>query len=152
MITTLKYLLFAAFLFPFTGNAQNITNNIEDLSFMSPNRAGKDGKIKIRQPSGLIYVIEQQKKIKNETFQGWRVQIFFGSGQSAKQRAERVKERFLMRYGGKHRAYANYESPYWKVRVGDFRTKAEALYFREQLSKMFNSIWIVKDDVNYPED
>jgi uncharacterized protein YdhG (YjbR/CyaY superfamily) len=49
--------------------------------------------------------------------------------------------------------YVSYTSPFWKVRVGDFKTTAEAQAFRPQLIDAFpqlkNAIYTVKEKINY---
>jgi len=65
--------------------------------------------------------------------------------------AQNAKKKFLTRYGNKYGAYTVYDSPYYKIRVGDFRTKAEAMHFKEKIKSTFPNSWIIGNIlVNYP--
>lgn len=67
---------------------------------------------------------------------GWRVQVFSSNkAQSAKSDAIALEKRLLSQYGGA--VYVQYATPWWKVRVGDFRTRQEALEFKDELIKLF---------------
>lgn len=124
---------------------------IENSGFLPEWRETSHGSVVIRQDVKLRALIREHIESNNEKFPGWRVQIYFGSGQNARDQANATKERFYKRFGQNHGAYIVYDSPYFKLRVGDFRTKAEALRFREKLKPYFNSTWIIQDMVNYPD-
>lgn len=89
----------------------------------------------------------------NETFvssyalKGYRIQIYSGS---KKQPARQARLKFSQLYR-KTKAHESYEQPYFKVRVGDFKTKIEALKFRNELIKHFPNCFIVKDDIKFKE-
>ncbi|MDE7238043.1 MAG: SPOR domain-containing protein [Paramuribaculum sp.] len=50
------------------------------------------------------------------------------------------------------RTYVTYNSPYWRLRVGDFRTQAEAAAAAEELRQAFprsaKEIRVVRDNIN----
>ncbi len=125
---------------------------IENSGFLPEWRESSHGSIIVYQDIKLRNLVREHANSNNNTFPGWRVQIYFGSGQSAHSEASAIKERFYMKFAQSYGAYIVYDSPYFKVRVGDFRTKAEAMSFRERLKPLFSSTWIVKDMVNYPEE
>ena len=89
----------------------------------------------------------------NETYtsshklKGFRVQIH--SGQK-KQLANQARLRFTRVYR-KTKAHDTYEQPNFKVRVGDFKTKLEALKFKNELTKHFPNCYIVKDEIDISE-
>lgn len=78
---------------------------------------------------------------------GFRVQIYSGN---KKQPANQARSIFL-RSHPKTKAHLNYEQPYYKVRVGDFRTKLEALKYKNGLVQDFPNCFIVKDDIDIDE-
>ena len=80
---------------------------------------------------------------------GYRVQIYSGSNRVD---ANKVKSDFLANYMGE-KIYFDYKQPYYKVRVGDYRTKLEAqkMYQLLLLDMNFKGVLIVPDDVNFPE-
>ena len=47
-------------------------------------------------------------------------------------------------------AYRTYANPYFKVTVGDFRTKSEAVQFLERIKKDFPSAFVVRENIEYP--
>ena len=47
-------------------------------------------------------------------------------------------------------AYRTYSNPFFKVTVGDFRTKSEAMRLLQQVKGSFPSAFIVKETINYP--
>ena len=47
-------------------------------------------------------------------------------------------------------AYRSFTSPHFKVTVGDFRTKSEAVQLLNRVKGMFPSAFIVKEQINYP--
>jgi hypothetical protein len=71
---------------------------------------------------------------------GYRIRIFSESGLGAKQAQQHVRARFLSLYPGLD-AYNEYDEPFFKVYVGDCRTKSEALKLQDMIRKDFpNSI------------
>ena len=89
----------------------------------------------------------------NETYKasyhlkGYRIQIHSGN---KKQPANQARSTFLRVYS-KKKAHLDYEQPYFKVRVGDFKTKIEALKFKKELTKHFPNCFIVNDEIDINE-
>ena len=84
-----------------------------------------------------------------QIFRGYRVQIYSGSNRID---ANKIKSDFLETYLGE-KIYFDYKQPYYKVRVGDYRTKLEAqkMYQMLLLDIRFKGVLIVPDDINFPE-
>ena len=80
---------------------------------------------------------------------GFRVRIFFDNKQSAKVESEKTMARFTEMYRGVP-AYRTYSNPYFKVTVGDCRTKSEAMALLGQIKKDFPSAFVVKENICYP--
>jgi hypothetical protein len=78
--------------------------------------------------------------------QGFRVQICTESGNSARDLANGQKAQFYNKYEGK-KAYLEWESPNFKVRVGDFKNRLEATLFWKQLSEDFPAAYVVMDEI-----
>ena len=85
----------------------------------------------------------------NQVLKGYRVQIYSGSNRID---ANKVKSDYLETYLGE-KIYFDYEQPYYKVRVGDYRTKLEAqkMYQLLLLDARFKGVLIVPDDINFPD-
>jgi hypothetical protein len=108
-------------------------------------------KLGIEQDPELIRLVGMHIR-KNESVKGingFRVEIFFSSALDARQKALQTKTAFLKDYPDIN-AYDIYVSPDWKVRVGDFRTKSEALYMIKKIQDRFPKAFLVPDLINYP--
>ena len=81
--------------------------------------------------------------------QGWRVQIYNSSGTNSRNEAQNVRKLFLSKYPDMG-AYLIYQPPFFKIRVGDFRTYEEANEVFGQLKETgrFREAVIVKSKVN----
>lgn len=80
---------------------------------------------------------------------GYRIQIFFESGNQALDHAEEVKNKFTEKYNGTL-AYLQFGAPYYRVRVGDFRTRLDAEKFLSKINRRYPNAWIIKDEINFP--
>jgi len=76
---------------------------------------------------------------------GFRVQIY---SDSKPHPAKQIRARFKNKYPDIP-AYSKYEQPYYKVKVGDFKTKLEALKFKLEITETFPYSLIVKDVIKY---
>ena len=81
---------------------------------------------------------------------GYRIRIFFDNSQTARKESESTLNAFVSSYRGIP-AYRSYANPYFKVTVGDYRTKAEAMANLANVKKSFPSAFIVKEKINYPQ-
>ena len=80
---------------------------------------------------------------------GYRVQIFFESGNFSKDSAIKTAEEFNKTFPG-IRYYLSFSEPYYRIRVGDFRTLIEAKGFLAKLINTYPSAFEVKDMVCFP--
>ena len=80
---------------------------------------------------------------------GYRVRIFFDNRQTARAESEAALKRFESIYHGIS-AYRTYANPYFKVTVGDFRTKSEAMELLARIRSSFPSAFVVREHVSYP--
>ena len=85
----------------------------------------------------------------SRTIPGYRVRIFFDNRQTARTESESTLGRFSSKYR-EIPAYRSYVNPYFKVTVGDFRTKSEAMQLLEKIKPEFPSAFIVRENIAYP--
>ena len=82
---------------------------------------------------------------------GFRIQIFDSNARGARNEAQGRKRALESRFS-KMRAYVTFDSPYWRVRVGDFHTRAEAEHALTELRRSYPgsgaSFRIVRDRIN----
>jgi hypothetical protein len=80
---------------------------------------------------------------------GYRIRVYFDNGQNARNRSEAIARSLSGTYPGLG-VYRTYESPNFKVTVGDFRTKDEALKIYHSLKSSYPTAIILKETINYP--
>lgn len=104
--------------------------------------------IAINQSPVINQLIEKRIEwnARDQTTDGYRVQLFSGTSRSEamteKSKAESLFEETTI--------HIIYNQPYFKVRVGDFRTKLEAMRMQELLKEHFENMFIVKDNISLP--
>ena len=89
----------------------------------------------------------QQQHAQQATIKGYRIQLFIG--------AERLgaldTKSELQKNFPEAQVYIIYQQPYFKVRVGDYRTQAEAQELYHKLLTVFPKAFLVPDDISLPE-
>jgi len=80
---------------------------------------------------------------------GFRVRIYRDLGKNARAESEAVMTRVLEQFGGL-RAYRTFDSPYYKVSVGDCRTRFEAYVLRQRLLSSYPRSFVVTERINFP--
>lgn len=87
------------------------------------------------------------KNSKASGIPGYRIRIFSESGLGAKEKQQRMRARFLS-YFPEIDAYNRYDEPYFKLYVGDCRTKSEAIKLYDRIERNFPNTIIVEDYIN----
>lgn len=110
-----------------------------------------------QQPSGSLVIHFDQgvesaiseyiSEATEEKPKGFRVQLCSESGNNAKTVANSIKSQFLSKYRDVP-AYMIWESPNFKVRVGDFKTRLDATLFWKQIQDQFPQSYVVMDQIN----
>lgn len=85
----------------------------------------------------------------NFTLTGWRIQIFFDSGVNSKRKASDVLRQFTELHPDVQ-AYLSFKEPYYRVRVGDFRSRLEAEGFLKKLQISYPNAFATSDLINPP--
>ena len=80
---------------------------------------------------------------------GYRIRVYFENGQNARLRSEAIAATISRNYPGLG-VYRSFESPNFKVSVGDFRTKDEALKVYHSLKASYPTALMLKETINYP--
>lgn len=81
---------------------------------------------------------------------GYRVRIFSDNKQTARGASEAAYRRFCGGHPG-IAAYRSFQTPFFRVTVGDFRSRSEAVELLEQIKGEFPGAFIVKEsDINFP--
>ena len=85
----------------------------------------------------------------SRTLSGYRIRIFFDNKQSARVASEEALKKFESLFHDVV-AYRSYANPYFKVTVGDFRTRSEAMSYLERIRREFPSAFVVKENIAFP--
>jgi hypothetical protein len=109
------------------------------------------GQVKIIQDVRVDTLLAKHKYINeiNPEIEGWRIQIFFESGNFSKRLAVEAKSTFVEKYP-EVPSYILFHEPYYKVRVGDYRTRMDAEKFLREIEKDYPNAFVVTDEINFP--
>ncbi|MDE6556944.1 MAG: SPOR domain-containing protein [Duncaniella sp.] len=84
---------------------------------------------------------------------GFRVQVFSDNNARTAKNEARSKQRLVAAKFPQYQTYVQYNSPYWRVKVGDFKTQQEANAAADEMRKAFPSyqkeIRVVRDRISH---
>lgn len=89
--------------------------------------------------------IQANEKIKS--ISGFRVQIFFDSGNNSRNAAETTQSKFRTKHHGIP-SYLTFREPNFRIRVGNFRTRHEARGFMRQIQADYPNAFVIKDEID----
>ena len=123
----------------------------KDIFSLLPLREkGGAADVHVYQSSAIVSAMKKSRETNfTRPYTGYRVRIFFDNRQSARQDSEEMMKTFESMYPGVP-AYRSYVNPYFKITVGDFRTKSEAMSFLQDIIGVFPKAFIVKEHIEYP--
>jgi hypothetical protein len=108
--------------------------------------------VQIVQDSAVAVLLEEAMHGKGELVEidGYRVQIYSSNlQQTAKSEALELENKLKDRV--KHTVYVQYITPFWKVRIGDFRTYEEAQEYKKEFVAQYPNLtgdtYIVRDKI-----
>lgn len=168
----MRKFLFALFIFSFAGairtSAQElIVLNPDTLRIATPpvldsslymksifgilSEPGTNGaKIKLIQSRNLERAVKEHiESAPTKKITGFRVRIYFDNKQNARGVSQEVMNSFLSKYPS-IRAYWSHESPFFKVTVGDFRNRSEAMRLLNRISAEYPAAFVVRENINFP--
>lgn len=106
------------------------------------------GKLTVGFSSAALDSLTQysQKSNHNQTtLEGFRIQIYSGSSVNSRQEAMKEQGKFAQQWTATP-VYVIYNAPFWRVRVGDYRSKSEALPDLSRFRPQFPGCYVVKDE------
>lgn len=138
------------------GSVQTI---FDDLQTSKPGK----GDVIINQPEALRKMVgvrlhgDNVEKTDSTAFlkiQGYRTQVFSGNNQRKSKDEAFGKEKKIKELFPEVPTYVTYTAPFWKLRVGDFRSHEEAYHMQRLLMTAFPSfgkeMYIVREEVKIP--
>jgi hypothetical protein len=81
--------------------------------------------------------------------QGYRIRVFYDNSPQARTRSESIAA-YVRTQFPENGVYRTFEAPNYKVTVGDFRSKEEALKIYMTLKGIYPTAYIIKENINYP--
>ncbi|MCF8256088.1 MAG: hypothetical protein K9J06_00945 [Flavobacteriales bacterium] len=98
---------------------------------------------------GLVRAHVKQNH-KSPGIEGYRVQVFSGSGNEARQQANDIR-RQLISSNPEMPTHLVYQPPNFKVRVGDCRTEFGAIRLKRELTFYYPQGFVVRDIIKLPQ-
>lgn len=96
--------------------------------------------------------VAEQKTGRVKKMGGYRVQIYSDNNARTAKNQARAKERAISEAYPELSTYVIFDSPYWRLRVGDCRSRSEADELAAELKKAFPAykaeIMVVRDRIN----
>ncbi len=146
--------------------------NPDSASVSIVNRINASGHITVDEPEALTSRlrknIQQQseadstekaqaerRNVSQSSRAGFRIQVFDDNNpRSARSEANRYRSLITQRFP-EYQAYVVFNSPYWRVKVGDFRSRREAETIMQEIRRAFPAlssyIRVVRDHINIYE-
>ena len=152
----MRYLCSVIFIFVLSsslGYAQTDTLGINSgISSQTAKLEDFLGKLPVKQDPRITDLLKRHNQInqKRNGTEGFRLEIFFSSENKAREQAVRVKNEFNLVFPD-IASYMLFQTPNFKVRIGDFRNKSEALKTKAYIASKYPNAFIVKDMIRFPE-
>ena len=127
--------------------------------FKRPDANTRTGQLNIIQDPALDtlinrYILMSKKVYREKNYygmNGFRIQIYASSNRNAREESNKARADFISKFPDII-SYNLYQDPgYFKIRVGDFRTRTEATKLFLMISKEFPDSYIVPDIINFPD-
>ena len=111
------------------------------INFFISFSSAQEGKITIHQDNKLINLMELKKAVNKEDFTSgqFTVQIFNGTYEEG----DRLMKEIILEDKFKD-VYFSFETPYYKIRIGKYISKIEAIKELEKIKKTFPAAFILK--------
>lgn len=129
--------------------------------FKRPENNSRTGQLNIIQNPALDTLINRYILLNKKMFfvkennyygmSGFRIQIYASSNRNAREESNKAMADFINKFPD-IKSYPVYQDPgYFKIRVGDFRTRTEATKLFLIISKEFPDSYIVPDIIHFPD-
>ena len=112
----------------------------------------KKGNVEIIKDERIGRLVEKHKALneRQSDVDGYRIQIFFDSGNNSKKKASDAMQLFMEKFP-ETKAYISFKEPYYRVRVGNFRTLIESEGFLKKIQPDYPNGFPVKEKIYFQE-
>ncbi|HUW07479.1 MAG TPA: hypothetical protein VMW01_14620 [Williamwhitmania sp.] len=109
------------------------------------------GSVTVHQDSAVKTLFDNLELLNAKTkgLPGYRIRIFRENSQQARQKSLDLVAEVITKYPDLP-CYRYYDNPYFKVSLGDFRTRFDAMKAYRQVVKDFPDAFIVQETINFP--
>ena len=158
-------LLFTILLLSTVGNAQTSFQKNEILEELNSDIQGK-GDVKVYQDESITHILGRPMgpprtvyttadgSVQYYKTRGYKIQAFSGNNQRTSRDEANRKQSMINQLYPEHETVVLFESPFWRLRVGNFETREEAEEVMQDLRASFPSfgreMYIVVDEVKIP--
>lgn len=110
-----------------------------------------NGSVQLSQPAEMdeayaAYIKANGEKKRN----GYRVRLFFDNKQTARVASDTLEQGFKQRFP-EIPTYRSYTNPFFKVVVGDYRTKSDATRALNRILPFYPKAIVVRETIYFPE-
>ncbi len=148
----LFYIIFSLWcIFGFSQTPPQTGDTNDQTIFESLESQGAEvGKVTIEQPFSIKNLVSQQVDFNSKFIgsRGYRIQVGFFSGNKGREKAYQTKSKIVTQLPD-YETYIVFLQPYFKVRIGDFFTKSQALKALQEIKKTYPSAFIVDDLIHF---
>ena len=131
--------------------AQGFTTTEEILK--SNDRGNRRGDLNIYQNSAIDSLINRYilYNLRMDGMEGYRIQIYSSSNKNAREESGKVRQEFITKFPD-IRSEVTFDQPsYYKVRVGNYRTRVEGTKYLLMVRKVFPDAYLVPDIISFPD-
>jgi hypothetical protein len=151
MIKKIFFFLFFGLIISIVCDAQFFIRTIDIIS--PRDGLSGSGQININQDPAIDTLLSRNllaNKLK-DGLDGYRIQIYRGSDRNAREEAAKAKTKFISEFPDIP-SYDSFDRPNWfKIRVGNYRTKQEATKAWYEIRTIFKDSYIVEETIKFPD-
>lgn len=165
MTKILKILVFSLVLISSTFvSAQSQKQRNEIIDHLTEYKAGQ-GRVLVFEDNSIRGVLGRSMSANRTVYskddgeqyvkmRGYKIQAFSGNNQRTSKNEANSKQRLINEAYPEHETVVTFDSPFWRLRVGNFKTRGEANEVLSEMKKTFTSfgkeMYIVVDEVKIP--
>lgn len=109
------------------------------------------GKVELSQPAEMEQAYRMFVKANGERKRnGYRIRLFFDNKQTARVESDELEKEFQLQFP-QIPTYRSYTNPFFKVVVGDYRTKSDAIRELGKILPFYPKAIVVREAIFFPE-
>ncbi len=112
-----------------------------------------DSSVFINQDETITELMNKFNRIncQSKNIPGYRIRIFSGLTPDSREKANEAKAKFYRTFGENLPVYVIYTDPYYKVYVGDFKSRHQLILHLKEIKKDFPGAFPRRTMIQYPK-